>query len=167
MSERLVIDIDRDGWTRGLQLNISRLDEDGDGTGWGYRLHGPKYNGSSTNLLRHELTERDAAEIRAMLDAVFPLPTGDADAAAAETGGAASDFFQPGRTYTHGQNGYRAPEMTTIFRVEHVTRHPARGHLRAIGWSRTGEPGAPWHGDFYDEGEFDGWVDIADGGDAA
>ncbi|MFE7128908.1 hypothetical protein [Streptomyces sp. NPDC057617] len=71
------------------------------------------------------------------------------------------DFFQPGRTYCDS-NGYRAPELTAHFRVEHVTRHPERGHLRAIGWLRTGAPGARWHGDFRDEGQFDGWTDITD-----
>lgn len=77
--------------------------------------------------------------------------------------GTASDFFQPGCTYTD-RNGYRAPEITTIFRVEYVTRHPDRGHLRAIGWARTGEPGATWHGDFRDEGEFVGWTEMTEGG---
>lgn len=74
-----------------------------------------------------------------------------------------ANFFEPGRTYTDG-TGYTAPEITTVFRVEHVTRHPDRGHLRAVGWSRTGEPGAKWHGDFRDEGEFDGWTDVTEGG---
>ncbi|MGW5928047.1 hypothetical protein ACWF2L_17625 [Streptomyces anulatus] len=69
-ARRAVLDVDRDGWTQNLQLNISTLDENG--TGMGYRLFGPKYNGSSTNLLRVELDERDAAEIRAALDAAFP-----------------------------------------------------------------------------------------------
>lgn len=68
---RLVLDVDRDGWTKGLQLNIAELDENGHG--WGYRLAGPKYNGSSENLLRVELSERDATEIRQMLDRAFPL----------------------------------------------------------------------------------------------
>lgn len=72
---------------------------------------------------------------------------------------ATPDFFQPGRIYTDG-NGYTAPEVTNVFLVEHVTRHPDRGRLRAIGWMRTGEPGAKWHGDFRDEGEFDGWADV-------
>ncbi|MGW1840868.1 hypothetical protein [Streptomyces sp. NPDC002067] len=72
-------------------------------------------------------------------------------------------FFQPGHTYTDG-TGYSAPEATTLFRVECVTRHPERGHLRAIGWSKTGAPGARWHGDFRDEGEFDGWTVTAGGG---
>lgn len=75
MSERIVIDVDRDGWTKGLQLNIAKLDES-DG-GWGYRLKGPKYNGSSKNLLRCELDERDAAELRKLLDAVFPQQTAE------------------------------------------------------------------------------------------
>lgn len=68
---RIVMDVDRDGWTKGLQLNIAEIDEAG--SGWGYRLAGPKYNGSSENLLRKELDERDAAEIRKMLDKAFPL----------------------------------------------------------------------------------------------
>ncbi|MFF9568456.1 hypothetical protein [Streptomyces sp. NPDC014685] len=72
MTERIVIDVDRDGWTKGIQLNIVKLDANDHG--WGFRLAGPKYNGSSTNLLRTELTERDAGEIRQALDAVFPLP---------------------------------------------------------------------------------------------
>jgi hypothetical protein len=72
-TDRIVIDVDRDGWTKGLQLNIAQLDEKGNGSG--YRLYGPKYNGSSERLIRHELTERDAAEIRQALDAVFPQPT--------------------------------------------------------------------------------------------
>ncbi|MGC5400173.1 hypothetical protein ACPXCP_31090 [Streptomyces sp. DT20] len=74
MSERIVIDLDRDGWTKNLQLNIAKLNEND--RGMGFRLAGPKYNGSSTNLLRTELDERDAAEIRAMLDAVFPVAPG-------------------------------------------------------------------------------------------
>lgn len=69
-ARRAVIDVDRDGWTQNLQLNIVTLDKNN--TGMGYRLAGPKYNGSSTNLLRVELDERDAAEIRAALDAAFP-----------------------------------------------------------------------------------------------
>lgn len=76
--------------------------------------------------------------------------------------GDAPDFFQPGRTYRSEHDGYTAPELIVTFRVEHVTRHPDRGHLRAIGWMRTGEPGTGWHGDFRDEGEFDGWTDVTE-----
>ncbi|MGW5852138.1 hypothetical protein ACWFQ8_30035 [Streptomyces sp. NPDC055254] len=71
----------------------------------------------------------------------------------------ATGFFQAGRTYTDG-NGYRAPEITAYFHVEHVTRHPDRGHLRAIGWVRSGAPGARWHGHFVDEGDFEGWTEL-------
>ncbi|MGW1497523.1 hypothetical protein ACWCQW_02845 [Streptomyces mirabilis] len=78
-------------------------------------------------------------------------------------GEATPDFFQPGHTYTDG-NGFRAPELVNYFRVEHVTRHPDRGHLRAIGWLRSGAPGAGWHGDFRDDDEFDGWTDVTETG---
>ncbi|MGP3684100.1 hypothetical protein ACTVZO_05200 [Streptomyces sp. IBSNAI002] len=79
---RIMMDVDRDGWTNGLQLNIVGLDEND--SGWGYRLAGPKYNGSSQNLLRVELKERDANEIRKMLDKVFPVVSGDTDGGAAD-----------------------------------------------------------------------------------
>lgn len=75
----------------------------------------------------------------------------------------APHFFQPGRTYTDG-NGYRAPELTAYFRVEHVTRHPDRGTLRAIGWMRNGTPGAGWHGDFRDEDQTEGWTEVTEDG---
>lgn len=68
-------------------------------------------------------------------------------------------FFQPGRTYTDG-DGYRAPELTAYFHAEHITRHPDRGHLRAIGWVKSGATGAKWHGDFIDEGDFAGWTEL-------
>lgn len=72
MNKRIVMDVDRDGWTQNLQLNIVNLDESG--RGMGFRLAGPKYNGSSTNLLRTELDDRDAKEIRDALNEAFPLP---------------------------------------------------------------------------------------------
>lgn len=51
------INVDRDGWTGGLQLSLDTP------TG-GYRLAGPKFNGSSESLLRFALTsERDISEI--------------------------------------------------------------------------------------------------------
>lgn len=103
----------------------------------------------------------DAADpLRSMADGAGKDTCKGESTRAAEPG-----FFQPGRTYTDG-TGYTAPEVTTIFQVECVTRHPDRGHLRAIGWSRTGKPGARWHGDFRDEGEFDGWTDVTEGGGA-
>ncbi|WP_230536422.1 hypothetical protein [Streptomyces sp. OUCMDZ-3434] len=64
------LDIDLDGWTQRLQANL--VQADADGLGWGYRLAGPKYNGSSRNLLSRTLNERDAREIRDALNAVFP-----------------------------------------------------------------------------------------------
>lgn len=71
MADKLVMEVSKDGWTKGLQLSISYLDENS--RGHGYRIAGPKFNGSSVTLLKTELTERDAAEIRGYLDAAFPL----------------------------------------------------------------------------------------------
>lgn len=68
-TDRIVLEVNQ---TSGgaLQLQIAQLDEGG--CGHGYRLAGPKYCGDSTTLLVRELDERDAAEIRAYLDAKFP-----------------------------------------------------------------------------------------------
>ena len=62
-----VIEVFRDGWTGGLQLLIG--DEDG-----GYRLAGPKFNGSGECVLKARLTERDASQIRHYLDRAFGGP---------------------------------------------------------------------------------------------
>ena len=82
MPDKLIMEVTRDGWTGRLQMSISQLDENGAGDG--YRIAGPKFNGSSESLLRRELDERDAAEIRAYLDAVFPVPATGETAAAGE-----------------------------------------------------------------------------------
>lgn len=65
-----------------------------------------------------------------------------------------TDFFQPNRMYTDG-DGFRAPELTRTFDVELVTRHPDRGHLRAVGWMSTAEPGAERHMQAIDEDEYE------------
>lgn len=70
------------------------------------------------------------------------------------------EFFKAGHTYGTGQNGFTAPELTDIFHVEHITRHPDRRTLRAIGWCRTGEPGSKWHGFAQDEDQRDGWSEL-------
>lgn len=72
----------------------------------------------------------------------------------------AATFFQPGYTYRMGEAPYTAPEALILFRVEHVTRHPTRGHLRAIGWVQTQARGDVWRGWFQDEGEFGGWTEL-------
>lgn len=71
MTDKLTIDVDRDGWTGKLQVSLQQTNEKG--SGWGYRLAGPKFNGSSKNLISQELSQRDADEIRGHLNAVFPL----------------------------------------------------------------------------------------------
>lgn len=56
----------RDGWTGRLQLAIE--DESG-----GYRLAGPKFNGSGEKVLERVLDEHDAARIRSYLDQIPAL----------------------------------------------------------------------------------------------
>ena len=55
-----------DGWTRGIQLAIE------DETGSGFRIAGPKFNGSGKLLLKYKISERDAKVIRSYLDQAFP-----------------------------------------------------------------------------------------------
>ncbi|MGW7316319.1 hypothetical protein [Streptomyces sp. NPDC054865] len=64
-----------------------------------------------------------------------------------------SNFFEPSRTYTDG-TAYRAPEDIRIFEVVLVTRHPDRGHLRAVGWMKTAVVGSGWHMQAVDESEY-------------
>lgn len=76
MTEKLVLEVNRTNAQGALRVLLSRVDENG--SGLGYRLAGPKhYNMGVTTLLEAELTERDASEIRRMLDAVFPVVTKD------------------------------------------------------------------------------------------
>ncbi|MFE5159676.1 hypothetical protein ACFRNT_14370 [Streptomyces sp. NPDC056697] len=126
---------------------------------------------------RAELTICRAGVLREAADAINALPQDDecdpgrGDAAellrrmADEDGKVTqpAGFFRPGRVYSDS-NGYRAPELITLFRVEHITRHPDRGHLRAIGWARNGTPGSPWHGHFLDEDQCEGWTEITETG---
>lgn len=75
----ITLELSKDGWTGGLQLSINDTD-----AGHGYRLMGPKFNGSSKLIASRELDERDVAEIRAYLDAFAPTApagaaTGDGD----------------------------------------------------------------------------------------
>lgn len=65
-SDRVFLHVDRDGLTGRLQLGISVEDERG--AGHGYRIAGPKYSGTGTNVLRAALDERDIAQIRSYLD---------------------------------------------------------------------------------------------------
>jgi hypothetical protein len=80
MPDKVTLDVTRDGWTGKLQLSINRRDENG--TGYGYRIAGPKFNGSGRTLLVRVLDEDDAREIRSYLDAAFP-PAPDSAAARA------------------------------------------------------------------------------------
>lgn len=99
------------------------------------------------------------AACRAQAEAEARAAQGTPHAAEAYPGELA--FFRPGRTYARQHSAYTAPEMIVQFRVEHVTRHPQGGHLRAIGWMRTGAPGATWHGYYQDR--LTGWSEITGG----
>lgn len=58
--------------TGGTQIQIAQLDANGNG--WGHRLAGPKhYNEPTKTLVERDLDADDAAEIRKMLDAAFPV----------------------------------------------------------------------------------------------
>lgn len=79
-SERsIILSVEKDGWTGGIQISIS--DVDINGSGGGYRIAGPKYNGSSTTLKEVKLDYDTAQQIRKYLDKVRPpetLPNADA-----------------------------------------------------------------------------------------
>ena len=57
------IEVYKDGWTNKLQVCIG--DENG-----GYRLAGPKFNGSGKLLVSQELDKIDAEKIRNYLDKI-------------------------------------------------------------------------------------------------
>lgn len=66
MSERTTLEVHRDGWTGQVQLSVNIVDENG--AGHGYRIAGPKFNGSGDSLLVHTLTDEDKAQLRRYLD---------------------------------------------------------------------------------------------------
>lgn len=68
---KIVLTVDRDGYTGGIQVSIGAEDDRGHGDG--YRLFGPKYLGQSTKIADVVLTQRDADEIRGYLDQLFPV----------------------------------------------------------------------------------------------
>lgn len=73
MSKRLTLTLDTansDPKYPAYQLSLNAMD--GESSGHGYRLMGPKYVGRSRNLRTAELGPEDADEIRAILDEVFP-----------------------------------------------------------------------------------------------
>jgi hypothetical protein len=68
---KLTLSIDKHGPQHQASLNVKYEDD----TGHGYRLLGPKYIGDSRLVTEAELSQRDANEVRAILDEVYP-PTG-------------------------------------------------------------------------------------------
>ncbi|MEU1800808.1 hypothetical protein [Streptomyces sp. NPDC019937] len=73
-----------------------------------------------------------------------------------------ADFFQPGRTYAYDASGFTAPELLTLFRVEHITQRPNTGKRMAFGWIRTAESEA-WSPYAEPSDEWPScWTDITD-----
>lgn len=72
MPDKLVIEVYHDAATQKPQVTIGTVS--GDGKSDLHRLAGPAFTGQSRNLISKPLDERDAAEIRRYLDAVFPVP---------------------------------------------------------------------------------------------
>lgn len=64
-----ILGVYKDGWTGGTQVSIG--DENG-----GYRIYGPKFNGSSKPICEIKISESDAEEIRRYLDAAYPRKKG-------------------------------------------------------------------------------------------
>lgn len=79
--KRVTLSLDRDMyWDKPVfQLSLNVLDEQD--RGHGYRLMGPKYLGNSKPVTTKTLSQRDADEIRAILDEVFPRDSEGEDAA--------------------------------------------------------------------------------------
>lgn len=63
---RVYISVDQSSHSRGLQISINIEDENGNGHG--YRIAGPKYDGSGRTLVKHYLDARDVSEIRGYLN---------------------------------------------------------------------------------------------------
>jgi hypothetical protein len=68
MNKTVTLSVDQRARDGALQLAINV--EDADGGSIGYRIAGPKYDGSGKTLLRHVITEADKAAIMSALRGV-------------------------------------------------------------------------------------------------
>ncbi|MGW6948998.1 hypothetical protein ACWGHD_18990 [Streptomyces xanthophaeus] len=78
--KRLTLTLDdasRDRQYPAYQLSLNVMGDEQ--SGHGYRLLGPKYLGRSRNLRTVELSRRDADEIRALLNEVYPRGEGESE----------------------------------------------------------------------------------------
>jgi hypothetical protein len=74
MAYKIYLTLDRNN--RGAyQIGIMRIRPDGSGTG--YRILGPDYDGDNTEIAKRELTFHDAQEIRKFLDEIDGGPFDD------------------------------------------------------------------------------------------
>ena len=65
---KIYISVDKRSYDGALQVSIGKSDDDGGGHG--YRIAGPKYDGSGKQLLCHTLTQRDKEEIISYLNEI-------------------------------------------------------------------------------------------------
>ena len=74
-----------------------------------------------------------------------------------------ADFFEPGRTYTHVDDG-----TDWKFRVDTVTTHPEDGERTALGWRHFRGQWEPiaYGEDDYEVHRYVGTVDVTEGGAA-
>lgn len=73
--KRAYISVDRRTVDGALQISIGEEDDNGCGTG--YRIAGPKYDGSGKSLLKHFLSDRDKREIAEYLALSSQNQTGE------------------------------------------------------------------------------------------
>jgi len=98
------------------------------------------------------LRKEDLAEAQRLLVIHAEHEMNAREKVTAQAATATADFFQPGRTYAHGD--YR-------FSCEHLATHPTSGHRSAWGW--FGKNGA-WRHHSFSERQFQAreWTDTTD-----
>lgn len=145
-TDRLTISVHRTNAERALQVNLSN-------NNFGYRLAGPKhYNLGTAELLSADLDERDAREIRAMLDAAFPRPASEVTVYELRTGPDDDPRPEVVARYT-----------STLAAVEHgeAQYRAAHGTSATLGWPSVGTDDAPvWRLEAVDE--WDGTETLTD-----
>lgn len=114
------------------QLSINAMD--GETSGHGYRLMGPKYAGRSRNLRTEELTQRDADKIRAILDEVFP-PKTDAEKRHLEDGSTHTvQALEDAGESCVQQNCTHAREEKRLRQEQYSLRAAVEGVLDEVGY---------------------------------
>ncbi|GAA1111885.1 hypothetical protein [Streptomyces javensis] len=71
-------------------------------------------------------------------------------------------FFTPGCTYVSGAcTDCPEPQRHLTFECKAVAKHPSRGTMVALGFSRNGAPGSEWSSsEFGEQSWHDGWREL-------